>query len=71
MPFLAAGTPAPTEDWDKETEEQFDYEHVDPTRRASSAADERGIWWSEQSGQQWSSDKGLSDHGISWEDDQR
>jgi len=48
MPLLSAGTPEPTQDWKREADEQFDYEHVDPSRpRRPPVADDRGIWWEE------------------------
>ena len=70
MPLLAAGTPEPTEDWDKETKEQFDFEHVDPNRRFAGGQYDRGIKWTDFDKTTPSrKDQKPQDPGISWEDD--
>lgn len=51
MPLLAAGTPEPGENWEKEAESQFDYHSIDPEQRVRdrTAAGAAGIWWDEPS----------------------
>ena len=51
MPLLAAGTQEPGEDWDKEAQQQFDYDHVEPDVRHTSQItpkQEPGIWWEDE-----------------------
>jgi hypothetical protein len=49
MPILAAGTPEPTENWDKEAKEQFDFgkgETPTPPKRTAQP-DPNSNWWDE------------------------
>jgi membrane associated rhomboid family serine protease len=47
MPILAAGTPEPTEDWEKEAKQAFDFTGAQPPPTSTPANNptSSGIWW--------------------------
>jgi hypothetical protein len=47
MPLLSAGTPEPTQDWDKEARQAFDFRRETPAAQPPAAAGAGGIAWEE------------------------
>ena len=70
MPLLAAGTPEPTEDWDKEAKQAFDFGRTPtpPTSPSPSEASSSGVWWEESPRRR---EFERDPRQIWWEDDRR